>query len=166
MQLPLGQREASMAEHCPVQLMPLPQVTLVTVMSLSQQPTSIDSLENVKEESKKTTSVVLVVPGETQEIVKQFFARVSPWHSDAQNPLSVEFPLHWSTPPIEGALQARARILNPLPQEAVHWDHEPHSCHSGTAPVISFEYKKNGDAKRTTYQWLLLLTLLLLMMLL
>ena len=50
--------------------------------------------------------------------------------------------MHWSTPPIEGALQARARILNPLPQEAVHWDHEPHSCHSGTAPVISFEYKK------------------------
>ena len=78
MQLPLGQREASMAEHCPVQLMPLPQVTLVTVMSLSQQPTSIDSLENVKEESKKTTSVVLVVPGEKQEIVKQISARSHP----------------------------------------------------------------------------------------
>ena len=75
MQLPLGQREASMAEHCPVQLMPLPQVTLVTVKSLSQQPTSIDSLENVKEESKKTTSVVLVVPGEIQKKVKLFPAR-------------------------------------------------------------------------------------------
>ena len=51
-----------MAEHCPVQLMPFPQVTLVNFMSREQQPTSIDSLENVKEESKKSTSdVVLLV---------------------------------------------------------------------------------------------------------
>ena len=62
MQLPLGQREASMAEHCPVQLMPMPQVTLVNFMSGEQQPTSIDSLENVKEESKKSTFVVLALP--------------------------------------------------------------------------------------------------------
>ena len=62
MQLPLGQREASMAEHCPVQLMPLPQVTFVNFMSGEQQPTSIDSLENVKEESKKSTFVVLALP--------------------------------------------------------------------------------------------------------
>ena len=62
MQLPLGQREASMAEHCPVQLMPFPQVTLVNVLSWEQQPTLIDSLENVKEESKKSTLVVLALP--------------------------------------------------------------------------------------------------------
>ena len=53
-QLALGQREASMAEHTAMQLTPSPQVTLVNVMSRSQQPTSIDSLENVKEESKKS----------------------------------------------------------------------------------------------------------------
>ena len=53
-QLALGQREASMAEHTAMQLIPSPQVTLVNVMSRSQQPTSIDSLENVKEESKKS----------------------------------------------------------------------------------------------------------------
>ena len=64
MQFPLGQREASMAEHCPVQLMPFPQVTLVNFMSGEQQPTSIDSLENVKEESKKSTLVVLALPEE------------------------------------------------------------------------------------------------------
>ena len=51
-----------MAAHCPVQLMPFPQVTLVNFMSGEQQPTSIDSLENVKEESKKSTFVVLALP--------------------------------------------------------------------------------------------------------
>ena len=53
-QLALGQREASMAEHTAMQLIPSPQVTLVNVISRSQQPTSIDSLENMKEESKKS----------------------------------------------------------------------------------------------------------------
>ena len=62
MQLPLGQSEASMAEHWPVQLLPRPQVTLVNVVSRPQQPTEIDSLEKVKAESKKSTSVVLALP--------------------------------------------------------------------------------------------------------
>ena len=61
-QLPLGQSEASMAEHWPAQLLPLPQVTLVRDVSRAQQPTSIDSLEKVKAESKKSTSVVVVLP--------------------------------------------------------------------------------------------------------
>ena len=61
-QLPLGQSEASMAEHWPVQLVPRPQVTLVSLVSRPQQPTSIDSLENVNAESKKSTSVVVVLP--------------------------------------------------------------------------------------------------------
>ena len=64
MQLPLGQSEASMAEHWPVQLLPRPQVTLVKVVSRPQQPTEIDSLEKVKAESKKSTSVVLALPFE------------------------------------------------------------------------------------------------------
>ena len=59
-QLPLGQSEASMAEHWPVQLLPRPQVTLVRLASRVQQLTSIDSLEKVNEESKKSTSDVLV----------------------------------------------------------------------------------------------------------
>ena len=59
-QLPLGQSEASMAEHWAVQLLPRPQVTLVRMASRVQQLTSIDSLEKVNEESKKSTSDVLV----------------------------------------------------------------------------------------------------------
>ena len=61
-QLPLGQSEASMAEHWPVQLLPRPQVTLVRDVLRAQQPTSMDSLEKVNAESKKSTSVVVVVP--------------------------------------------------------------------------------------------------------
>ena len=61
-QLPLGQSEAPMAEHSPVQLVPWPHVTLVRVVLGEQQPTSIDSLVNVKAESKKSTSVVVVLP--------------------------------------------------------------------------------------------------------
>ena len=62
MQLPLGQSEASMAEHWPTQLVPRPQVTLVRLVSRPQQPTSIDSLEKVNAESKKSTLVVVVLP--------------------------------------------------------------------------------------------------------
>ena len=51
-----------MAEHSPVQLVPWPHVTLVRVVLGEQQPTSIDSLVNVKAESKKSTSVVVVFP--------------------------------------------------------------------------------------------------------
>ena len=62
MQVPLRQSEAPMAEHLPVQLVPWPHVTLVRVVLGEQQPTSIDSLEKVKAESKKSTSVVVVLP--------------------------------------------------------------------------------------------------------
>ena len=51
-----------MAEHSPVQLVPWPHVTLVRVVLGEQQPTSIDSLVKVKAESKKSTSVVVVLP--------------------------------------------------------------------------------------------------------
>ena len=34
------------------------------------------------------------------------------------------------SPPKGGSLHARALTLSPCPQEAVHWDHWPHSCHS------------------------------------
>ena len=60
-QVPLGQSEAPMAEHSPVQLVPWPHVTLVRVVLGEQQPTSIDSLVKVKAESKKSTSVVVVL---------------------------------------------------------------------------------------------------------
>ena len=62
MQVPLGQSEAPMAEHSPVQLVPWPHVTLVRVVLGEQQPTSIDSLVKVKAEAKKSTSVVVVLP--------------------------------------------------------------------------------------------------------
>ena len=51
-----------MAEHSPTQLFPCPQVTLVTVVSLAQQLTWIDSLRKVKDESTKSTLVVEVLP--------------------------------------------------------------------------------------------------------
>ena len=61
-QTPLRQSEAPMAEHSPTQLFPCPQVTLVTVASLAQQLTWIDSLKKVKDESTKSTLVVEVLP--------------------------------------------------------------------------------------------------------
>ena len=63
-QLPLGQRDASIAEHWPMQLVPWPQVTLVRVVSRAQQPTSIDSFRKVKAESKKSASLLVVLPFE------------------------------------------------------------------------------------------------------
>ena len=45
-----------------MQLVPRPHVTLVSLLSLAQQLTSIESLKNVKEESKKSTSDVVVLP--------------------------------------------------------------------------------------------------------
>ena len=44
-----------------MQLVPRPHVTLVSLLSLAQQLTSIESLKNVKEESKKSTSDVVVL---------------------------------------------------------------------------------------------------------
>ena len=61
-QVPLGQSEAPMAEHSPVQLVPWPHVTLVRVVLGEQQPTSIDSFVNVNAESKKSTSVKVELP--------------------------------------------------------------------------------------------------------
>ena len=61
-QFPLGQSDASIAEHWPMQLLPWPHITLVREVSRAQQPTSIDSLEKVKAESKNSTSVVVALP--------------------------------------------------------------------------------------------------------
>ena len=61
-QFPLGQSDASIAEHWPMQLVPWPQVTLVRVVSRAQQPTSIDSFEKVKAESKKSRFNVVMLP--------------------------------------------------------------------------------------------------------
>ena len=61
-QFPLGQSDAPIAEHWPMQLLPWPQVTLVRVVSRAQQPTSIDSFRKVKAESKKSTSLLVVLP--------------------------------------------------------------------------------------------------------
>ena len=59
--LPLGQREASMAEHSATQLSPRPQVTVVILLTRPQQPTWIDSFEKVKALSKKSMLAKLVV---------------------------------------------------------------------------------------------------------
>ena len=52
-----------MAEHCPIQLMPRPQVTLVRVLSGAQQLTWIVSFENAKAYSKKSMLAIVVMPG-------------------------------------------------------------------------------------------------------
>ena len=68
-QFPLGQRDAAMAEHWPMQLVPWPQVTLVRVVSRAQQPTSIDSFEKVKAESKKSRFNVAMLPVKNRDFI-------------------------------------------------------------------------------------------------
>ena len=67
-QLPEGQREASSAEHCPAQLIPLPHVTLVTELSRRQHVTVLVWLALVKTESKNShasDALFVAFPGET-----------------------------------------------------------------------------------------------------
>ena len=47
---------------------------------------------------------------------------------------SVGFPWHVSFPPKAGSPQARARKLNPFPQDVEHSDHGPQSCHTLSMP--------------------------------
>ena len=61
-QFPLGQSDAPIAEHWPMQLVPWPQVTLVRVVSRAQQVTWTDSFEKVKAESKKSRFKVVMFP--------------------------------------------------------------------------------------------------------
>ena len=61
-QFPLGQSDAPIAEHWPMQLVPRPQVTLVRVVSRAQQETWTDSFEKVKAESKKSRFNVVTFP--------------------------------------------------------------------------------------------------------
>ena len=61
-QFPLGQSDAPIAEHWPMQLVPWPQVTLVRVVSRAQQVTWTDSFEKVKAESKKSRFNVVMFP--------------------------------------------------------------------------------------------------------
>ena len=64
-QTPEGQSEAPMAEHCPAQLAPSPQVTRAVVRLFGwQQVTLLDSFAKVKALSKKSTDVVF--PGGVQ----------------------------------------------------------------------------------------------------
>ena len=64
-----------------------------------------------------------------------------PRHSDdEQCSASVEFPGQCCSPPKSGSLHALALILDPRPQDAVHWDHWPQFCHSAAK---SSGYLKN-----------------------
>ena len=68
-QFPLGQSDASIAEHWPMQLVPWPQVTLVRVVSRAQQGTWIDSFEKVKAESKKSRFNVVMLPLKYHDVI-------------------------------------------------------------------------------------------------
>ena len=59
MHLPDGQSEAPSAEHFPAQLSPLPQVTVLGVLSKRQQTTVMSLLAKLKELSKKSTEFAL-----------------------------------------------------------------------------------------------------------
>ena len=59
-----------------MQLVPRPHVTLVRLLSLAQQLTSIESLKNVKEESKKSTSDVVVLSLKKNIRIRIFHRRV------------------------------------------------------------------------------------------
>ena len=69
MQFPLGQSDAPIAEHWPMQLVPWPQVTLVRVVSRAQQGTWIDSFEKVKAESKKSRFNVVMLPLKYHDVI-------------------------------------------------------------------------------------------------
>ena len=56
----------------------------------------------------------------------------------SHRPASVEFPGQFSSPPKSGSLQARALSQVPWPQEALHWDHWPHACHSAFSSTRIF----------------------------
>ena len=70
-------------------------------------------------------------------------------HSDIlHSPASEDSPEHWSSPPKSAPLQALARSLDPLPQDTLHWDHWPQSCHSAAIAAVilklrNFQKKKD-----------------------
>ena len=81
-QFPLGQSDASIAEHWPMQLVPWPQVTLVRVVSRAQQGTWIDSFEKVKAESKKSRFNVVMLPLKNHDFIYLYkLKRGLPEHS-------------------------------------------------------------------------------------
>ena len=81
-QFPLGQSDASIAEHWPMQLVPWPQVTLVRVVSRAQQGTWIDSFEKVKAESKKSRFNVVMLPLKKHDFIYLYrLKRELPEHS-------------------------------------------------------------------------------------
>ena len=62
-----------------------------------------------------------------------------PGHSNnVQTPASVDSPKHCWLPPKSGSLQARALSQDPSPQEALHSDQGPHSCHSESTAARKF----------------------------
>ena len=72
-----------------------------------------------------------------------------PGHSDAlHSPASVDSPEHWSSPPKSAPLQALARSLDPLPQDTLHWDHWPQSCHSAAIAAVILKLR-NFQKKQT-----------------
>ena len=103
-QFPLGQRDASIAEHWPMQLVPWPQVTLVRVVSRAQQGTWIDSFEKVKAESKKSRFNVVMLPLKYHDVIylhsshgslKAYYPAEKSEKSFLANPSYKFFSLFW-----------------------------------------------------------------------
>ena len=137
-----------MAEHSPVQLVPWPHVTLVRVVLGEQQPTSIDSLVKVKAESKKSTSVVVVLPiikksevltkstNQKEKCDVRQIEHHSPWQSTVpQGCNSVRLPVQ--LPP----KQARILSFDPGPHVT---EHSVQSVQSVQLPVAIVLEKEIG----------------------
>ena len=72
-----------------------------------------------------------------------------PSHSDIlQSPASVESPEHWSLPPKSAPPQARTLSFDPSPQETLHMDHWPQSCHSAATAAVKLGSNNEGNMNK------------------
>ena len=78
-----------------------------------------------------------------------------PGHSvSSHSCISVELPGHTGLLPGSGSWQARALVLSPWPQVAVHWDHSPQSCQwAGTTAIFSTKYKTKFFIRSKQSTW-------------
>ena len=97
-------------------------------------PFGIYRCKDIWKEKKHKAELLIIRIGDRQGIMKGI---TIPSHSDILHSLaSVESPEHWSLPPKSAPLQALALSCDPWPQETLHWDHWPQSCHSASTTAV------------------------------
>ena len=68
----------------------------------------------------------------------------------SQTPASVECPGQFSSPPKSAPLQALDLSLDPWPQETLHSDHWPHSCHLAATAAIESALQNGAKTNDST----------------